>query len=101
MASTAFSTIDTLDLLGLEVGLDFALDELKDAAEGDPEAVLVASAVAETVDRVQMRVVSGPDQIAANVRDLARAREALKKLGVRGEAAMRQLEAYLRKWLER
>lgn len=100
MTGAALNTIDTLDMVGLEMGLEMALEELLEAFADDAEMAPLIRAASKAVEKVTNRVVAGPQDVVQNVRDLALAREALKKLGLPADEALRQIEVYLKKWLE-
>lgn len=93
-------TLDTLDVMGVEVRLDFALDELRDDLGADPDAGPLVQWICDAVDRVEMRQVRGPEDVMTNITELKKVREALRRLGIRGEEANKHLDDYIRVWLQ-
>ena len=98
MAYPTMNTLDTLDLMGVEVQLGFALDELKDAFGSDPDAGTLIHWICDTVSQVENRVIQSPADVQANVAALNRVREALEKLGQSGKEAGKALDSYLAYW---
>ena len=91
-------TTDTLDLISLELDLDYALDELRQAAAGLESAVRATTEVRALVIRVQNRVLWGKGEVDENIRDLSSARTRLQALETDTEDARQRLEAYLQAW---
>ena len=91
-------TTNTLDLISLELDLDFALDELRQAAAGLESAVRATTEVRALVMRVQNRVLWGKGDVDENIRDLNSAGERLQALETDTEEARQRLEAYLEAW---
>jgi hypothetical protein len=91
-------TTDTLDLIPLELDLDCALDELRQAAAGLESAVRTTTEVRALVLRVQNRVLWGKGDVDENIRDLTHAKSRLKELETDTQEARRRLEAYLEAW---
>ena len=91
-------TTDTLDFISLELDLDFALDELRQAAAGLESAVRTTTEVRALVLRVQNRVLWGRGEVDENIRDLNFAKSRLKDLETDTREAHQRLEAYLQAW---
>jgi len=91
-------TMGTLDLISLELDLDFALDELRGAVAGLEQARHAAEDVRSRVTRVQNRVIWSRSEVEANLQDLAVARQVLEELEADTQEARRMLEAYIQAW---
>ena len=91
-------TTGTLDLISLELDLDFALDDLRHAVAGLQDAIHAADEVRARVARVQNRVVWSQGDVEENLRDLQTARRLLEGLRADTEQAARILDAYIEAW---
>lgn len=101
-AAASLTTLDTLDLIEAEFSLETALEQLREDLDEEPASAAIVEGVISTVERVSLRVIHGPDDVRANVRELADARgalHALGALGAAGEEAFRRIEAYLKLWM--
>ena len=101
MAYAQMNTLDTFDMMGVEVELDFALDELREIYGTDPDAGPLVQWICTTVGEVENRVIACPGDVQENIQALNKVREALEKLGIAGQEAHAHLDVYLAMWVQK
>jgi hypothetical protein len=97
------STLDTIDLIGLETNLDLALEELEMSLPrpGQPDqSDRLLSAARALVDATENRVIQGREDVEANIKDLTEAERLLQRLGDEADGARDRVRAYLEAWLQ-